>query len=319
MANRNKNRNRYDSDDNWQNQDRDYHQNDPNRGLVNYGRENELNRDRGWSNSDYRSSESGYGNTGYGSQGGMGYGSSSGNYSQGSNRQDYPMSGTSHGQDYGVGNYGRRDNDWTDQSRWNMGNQSGMYGNDRNYNSDYGSGYNTGSGSSGNWGNTGNQRYQDYNRRNAGNQQSNMYGGDTRNFGNANQGAYDRDWWDKTRDEVSSWFGDEDAERRRRMDASNTNAGPYKGRGPKGYKRSDERIKEDVCDRLCDNPMVDASDIDIKVEGSDVVLTGTVHSKEEKRRAEDIAESISGVTNVQNNLRVTTRGIGSDRSDYTVS
>jgi len=96
------------------------------------------------------------------------------------------------------------------------------------------------------------------------------------------------------------------------------NSGPYKGKGPKGYKRSDERIKEDVCDRLCDNPMIDASDIDIKVDGSEVILTGTVESRDDKRRAEDIAESVSGVANVQNNLRVS-RGTSTGRSDYTVS
>jgi hypothetical protein len=35
-----------------------------------------------------------------------------------------------------------------------------------------------------------------------------------------------------------------------------------------------------------------------------VTLTGTVTSREQRRRAEDIAESVSGVTHVQNNLRV---------------
>jgi hypothetical protein len=35
-----------------------------------------------------------------------------------------------------------------------------------------------------------------------------------------------------------------------------------------------------------------------------VTLTGTVPTREQRRRAEDIAESISGVTHVQNNLRV---------------
>ena len=129
----------------------------------------------------------------------------------------------------------------------------------------------------------------------------NMYGGDTRNYGNANQGGYDRDWWEKTKDEVASWFGDDDAERRRRMDKT---SGPYRGKGPKGYNRSDERIKEDVCDRLADNPLIDASEIDITVKDREVILTGTVESRDDKRRAEDIAESVSGVSNVQNQLKV---------------
>ena len=78
----------------------------------------------------------------------------------------------------------------------------------------------------------------------------------------------------------------------------------HRGKGPKDYKRSDERIREDVSDRLSDDHHIDASEIDIKVSGSEVTLTGTVDSKEMKRRAEDIAESVSGVTNVQNQLRV---------------
>jgi hypothetical protein len=35
-----------------------------------------------------------------------------------------------------------------------------------------------------------------------------------------------------------------------------------------------------------------------------VTLSGTVRDRNEKRRAEDIAESVQGVSHVQNNLRV---------------
>jgi len=132
-----------------------------------------------------------------------------------------------------------------------------------------------------------------------------------------NRGNYDdmrherdeRDWWDRTKDEVKSWVGDDDAERRREMDKRM--AGQHRGKGPRGYSRSDDRIKEDVCERLSDDSYVDASDIDIRVEGSEVVLSGTVNSKEEKRRAEDLVESISGVRNVENHLKVNPR-----TSDY---
>jgi len=112
----------------------------------------------------------------------------------------------------------------------------------------------------------------------------------------------DRNWWDKTKDEVASWFGDDDAERRRRMD--DRREGNYRGKGPKNYTRSSDRIKEDVNDRLSDAWDIDASDIDVEISGNEVTLSGTVPSKQQKRRAEDIAESVSGVTNVQNNLRV---------------
>ena len=77
-----------------------------------------------------------------------------------------------------------------------------------------------------------------------------------------------------------------------------------RGQGPKGYERSDERIREDVSDRLYDDPHVDASEIDVGVSGGEVTLSGTVDSRDARRRAEDVAERVSGVTYVQNNLRV---------------
>ena len=84
--------------------------------------------------------------------------------------------------------------------------------------------------------------------------------------------------------------------------------GRHSGRGPKNYTRSDDRIREDVNDRLTDDPHIDASEIDVKVSSCEVTLTGTVDSREAKRRAEDCAESVSGVKNVQNNLRVQAAG-----------
>ncbi|HYD89287.1 MAG TPA: BON domain-containing protein [Vitreimonas sp.] len=80
--------------------------------------------------------------------------------------------------------------------------------------------------------------------------------------------------------------------------------GGHAGRGPKNYTRSDDRIREDVNDRLTDDPDVDASEIDVKVSNGQVTLAGTVDSRDEKRRAEDCAEAVSGVRDVQNNLRV---------------
>ncbi len=83
--------------------------------------------------------------------------------------------------------------------------------------------------------------------------------------------------------------------------------GGHRGRGPKGYVRSDERVREDVNDKLTYDPDVDASDIVVSVRDCDVTLDGTVASRHEKRRAEDCAESIRGVRNVQNNLRIESR------------
>ena len=80
--------------------------------------------------------------------------------------------------------------------------------------------------------------------------------------------------------------------------------GGHRGRGPKGYRRSDERIHEDVCERLTQDPFIDASNVEVMVKDGEVTLAGTVSSRGLKRRAEDLAELASGITHVQNNLRV---------------
>lgn len=80
--------------------------------------------------------------------------------------------------------------------------------------------------------------------------------------------------------------------------------GPFRGKGPRSYVRSDARILEDVSDRLADDGRLDASDIEVKVEAGEVTLDGLVSSREDKRRAEDLAGQASGVRRLQNNLRV---------------
>lgn len=107
----------------------------------------------------------------------------------------------------------------------------------------------------------------------------------------------DRNFFDRAGDEVRSWFGDEEAGRRRLRDAG------HGGRGPKNYIRSDERILEEVNDRLTFDRHIDASDIEVAVQGGEVTLSGTVTDRFAKRHAEDIVEDISGVKHVQNNLR----------------
>jgi BON domain len=85
----------------------------------------------------------------------------------------------------------------------------------------------------------------------------------------------------------------------------------YRGRGPRGYQRSDARIFEDICDRLTVDPRVDASDIEVDVKGAEVTLRGSVRSREEKRWAEDIVEHVMGVREVNNHLKVS-------RSDHVI-
>jgi osmotically-inducible protein OsmY len=78
----------------------------------------------------------------------------------------------------------------------------------------------------------------------------------------------------------------------------------YRGRGPKNYRRSDERIHEDVCERLERDDRVDASDVEVNVNDGIVMMVGTVPDRDMKRRAEDLAESVGGVRDVQNQIHV---------------
>lgn len=80
--------------------------------------------------------------------------------------------------------------------------------------------------------------------------------------------------------------------------------GPHRGKGPAGYQRSDERIRELVCESLTDDDEIDASHVEVLVSGGEVTLSGTVDDRRTKRAAEDCAYCVSGVRDVQNRLRV---------------
>lgn len=102
-------------------------------------------------------------------------------------------------------------------------------------------------------------------------------------------GQYARDRWDS----VSRGYGEKEQD--------------FSGHGPKGYVRSDERIREDVCEALYRNPYVDASGIDVSVKEGHVTLKGDVESREAKREAEICIENLSGVEDVLNELRLKNR------------
>jgi hypothetical protein len=84
--------------------------------------------------------------------------------------------------------------------------------------------------------------------------------------------------------------------------------GVFTGKGPKNYVRSDERIREDVCEQLCYHPYVDASDVEVMVTNGEVTLTGTVDDRDAKRLAEDVAVDVRGVVDVHNQLRLKPEG-----------
>ena len=80
--------------------------------------------------------------------------------------------------------------------------------------------------------------------------------------------------------------------------------GVFAGKGPKNYVRSDDRIREDVSERICYHPYIDASDVEVQVKDAEVTLTGEVDDRRTKRLLEDVAEDVRGVRDVHNRVRV---------------
>lgn len=76
-----------------------------------------------------------------------------------------------------------------------------------------------------------------------------------------------------------------------------------RGRGPKGYQRSDERIRDDVCERIARSG-IDADEVEVSVKEREVTLAGTVRSRPDKWRLEELADDVFGVEDVHNTLQV---------------
>lgn len=86
------------------------------------------------------------------------------------------------------------------------------------------------------------------------------------------------------------------------FDESDQRAG-FRGTAPRGYQRSDERLRELACERLTEADL-DASDIEVKVSQGVVTLEGSVRARWMKHQAEDIIDDLGGVKDIQNKLRV---------------
>jgi len=115
------------------------------------------------------------------------------------------------------------------------------------------------------------------------------------------------DFLQRAGERISSWFrgrDDRDEPARYRSDIGQGRRPLHRGAGPRGYMRSDERISDEVHDRLTDDSWIDASEIDVAVKDGEVTLSGHVDNREAKHRAERLIEDLSGVRHVQNNLRV---------------
>jgi hypothetical protein len=87
------------------------------------------------------------------------------------------------------------------------------------------------------------------------------------------------------------------------------------GRGPKGYKRSDERLREDISERLMHSDTIDSSDVTVEVTEGRVSLQGTVPERYMKHAIEDVVDSCHGVQDIDNRIRVE-RGERSGSSSF---
>lgn len=203
-----------------------------------------------------------------------------------------------HDSAYAGGGYGRSSDRYSDNRRGEgehtfadsrTDRDSGGYGTDRQYGSDYynevayGGGRNVGGRSMGGY-------RQDRGGGSLGSLNDSYGGPRTGGFG-GNQGRHGDQYGGQR---GSEYFGSE----------AWGQGGQSRGKGPKGYTRTDDRIKEQVCDCLTDDEHLDASEIEVQVKSGEVTLAGSVSDRASKRHAEDLIERMSGVKHVQNNLRV---------------
>jgi hypothetical protein len=236
--------------------------------------------------------QGGQGHQGWYSQGGGGYGQNYGQgyggYGQGSgfSQSGFGQGGyTQGGGGYGTGGFGHQVGSG---SAWQQGNP-GIYGQGTGYRQ--GTGYGQGSGyGQGTFGQGGlGYGQQGYGQQGYGQQGYGQQGYGEQGYGQQGYGHQGFGYGQQRQDY--------------------TQRGQHSGRGPKGYRRSDDRIREDVNEELTRHPDIDASEIDVRVENGEVTLSGTVEERRDKRLAEDIVERVSGVTDVHNQVRVR-KGLG---------
>ena len=82
------------------------------------------------------------------------------------------------------------------------------------------------------------------------------------------------------------------------------------GRGPRRVEdtqplgKEGARIRTEVSACLTEDWYVDGTEITVTVDNGEVTLDGVVENRAEKRLAEDCADSVAGVTDVHNHLRI---------------
>jgi len=74
--------------------------------------------------------------------------------------------------------------------------------------------------------------------------------------------------------------------------------------GPKGYTRSDDRLREDISERLMIADSIDPSEVSVSVKDAKVTLEGHVPDRRMKHSIEDLVDQCPGVQDIDNRIRV---------------
>lgn len=213
-----------------------------------------------------------------------------------------------------------------EESRFNRGGwREGMDYNtpsERDFGSHDGMGYNSGSNSGNQSGYAGGNSGSNYNGGNSGSNSGNSNGGSS-NYGSSNSAGSNSGGssYGSSNDNTSNsgsrsgMIGGMSGSGSFGNSGGMNSRGQYSGVGPKNYRRNDDRIHEDVCERLSDHPEIDASEIEVRVSNGEVTLSGSVTERNMKRRAEDVIESVQGVKDVNNQIRVSTTSGNSNREN----
>ncbi|MFC0676789.1 BON domain-containing protein [Lysobacter korlensis] len=242
----------------------------------------------------------GYGQQGYGQSrgyGSQGYGGLQGGLQEHGSRGRSNDFSQGYGQGFGTQGYGQNDRSHQQQGRYG---QPSQYGQQQGFGDHVGHGRHElgnetiGSGRIGGFGAVGNR---------------------TSNYGGApmGQGYGSSSGYGMGGEEYGQQYGYRDEDRSGSQFGSFGQGQTHRGRGPKNYTRSDDRIIDDINERLTHADDIDASEIQVRCEGGKVTLEGTVDHRWMKHRAEDIADSCSGVKDVDN--RITVQSSGSRDND----
>ncbi|MEM5277191.1 BON domain-containing protein [Cupriavidus taiwanensis] len=190
----------------------------------------------------------------------------------------------------GGGSWRREDRD-ADESRRNRGDDprgygEGRYGQRGGPARDYGEG-----------------RYEGRQRHDSDVRESGYYGGGSSPAQRVWESSARRPPWEEDEawrrgSEVRDEWGDRRGNAARGMPRGRERA------GPKGYQRSDERIREDICERLAHARHVDVREVEVEVQGGVVRLTGNVRDRRQKYCIEDIVDDVFGVQEIHNAVRL---------------